>query len=229
MSAVVVAALTGRAYHLRSPSLWVWLTLTAPTADKSGNIKENRRAAKLRYLCFFSSTPPPATTVFPSQTTTPSVASLSFPLHHCFRAVRRGMWHHKNSPEVSWLVTSTAACLVSGFPQGKLWSGPCLCASRLLAKKGEEKKIFNRMFLHLVNWQNSLLEPCFSEQICGRVSDWQREEFGKWKRNELLSLDKLSEPAALLCVGFQKSIQGVITEQMCRIECLKKLKKVSFS
>lgn len=146
-------------------------------------------------VSFHQAPPPPATTVSPSQITAPSVASLSFPLHCRFRAVRRGMWHHKNSPEVSWLVTSTAACLVSGFPQGKLWSGPCLCTSRLFAKKGKrrKKKRINRMFLHLVNWQNSLLEPCLSEQICGRLSDWQREEFGKWKQDELLSLDKVSE------------------------------------
>lgn len=185
--------LTGWAY-LHSRLLWVWLPLTAPTADKRGNIKENRRAAELRHQCFFSSShppPPPATTISPSQTTAPSVASLFFPLHRRFRAVRRGMWHHKNSPEVSWLVTSTAACLVSGFPQGKLWSGPCLCTSRLL--KGKRKKIFNRMFLHLVNWQNSFLEPCLGKQICGRVSDWQWGEFGMWKQDELLSLDKESE------------------------------------
>lgn len=140
MSALFESALTGQAYHLRSPSLWVWLLLTAPTADKSGNIKENRRAAELRHQRFFSSTPlPPATTVSPFQTTAPSVVSLSLPLHR-FRAVRRGMWHHKNSPEVSWLVTSAVACLVSGFPQGKLWSGLCLCTSRRLAKKRKRKK-----------------------------------------------------------------------------------------
>lgn len=50
--------LTGWAY-LHSRLLWVWLPLTAPTADKRGNIKENRRAAELRHQCFFSSSHPP--------------------------------------------------------------------------------------------------------------------------------------------------------------------------
>lgn len=59
MSAVFDAALTGWAYHLYSPSQWVWLPLTAPTADKSGNIKENRRAAVLRHQRFILSSPPP--------------------------------------------------------------------------------------------------------------------------------------------------------------------------
>lgn len=160
---------------------------------KEGTLKktEELRSWDISVSFHQATPPPPATTVSPSQTTAPSVASLFFPLHHRFRAVRRGMWHHKNSPEVSWLVTSTAACLVSGFPQGKLWSGPCLCTSRLL--KGKRKKIFNRMFLHLVNWQNSFLEPCLGKQICGRVSDWQWGEFGMWKQDELLSLDKVSE------------------------------------
>lgn len=108
--------------------------------------------------------------IFPFKTTAPSLACLSCTLHHHLRGVRRGKWHHKYSPEVSWLITSMAACLVSGFPQGKLWSSPCLCTSRLFAKKGKRKR-FNRMFFHLVKWQNSLLELCLSERILGMVSE----------------------------------------------------------
>lgn len=68
MSVAEDAALTGRAYRLRSSSLQAWLPLTAPTADKSGNIKENRRAAQSTHQCFFSSSPPRPT--IPTTTST---------------------------------------------------------------------------------------------------------------------------------------------------------------
>lgn len=81
MSAAVDVALTGRAYRLCSSSLQAWLPLTAPTADKSGNIKENRRAAQLTHQCFFSSSPrppPPLTKRRLYQLSISSLYSLSF-------------------------------------------------------------------------------------------------------------------------------------------------------
>lgn len=144
MSVAEDAALTGRAYRLCSSSLQAWLPLTAPTADKSGNIKENRRAAQSTHQCFFSSSPPPP----------------HHPNHHLHerlllflffpstqrqgvRAVESGKWHHKNSPAVSRLIMSAAACLVSGFPQASC--DPALVSAhqdsspRRGGKKGEKK------------------------------------------------------------------------------------------
>lgn len=196
MSAMVVAALTGRVSRLRSPSLWVWLPLTAPTADKSGNIKENRRAAKLRYqgFFFFSSSPHlPLLSPLPKQEL-PSLLVFPFPYIHASELSEGGcditrIFQKSRGSSRQWQLvlcqaSPKASCdpaLVSAHQDG-------------LPRKGKrKKKKLNRMFLHLVNWQNSLLKPRLSEQICGRVSDWQRKEFGKWKRDELLSLDKVSE------------------------------------
>lgn len=146
--------------------------------------------------------------IFPSKTTASSLACLSCTLHHPLRGVRRGKWHHKYSPEVSWLITSMAACLVPGFPQGKLWSSPCPCTSRLFAKKGKRKR-FNRMFFHLVKWQNSLLEPCLSERILGRVSDWQRDELAIESRMNFWVWTWCQNCSVVLC-GIPESIQGEI-------------------
>lgn len=92
MSAAVDAALTGWAYRLCGSSVQAWLPLTAPTADKSGNIKENRRAAQSTHQCFFSSSPPllTPTSPFPYWTTTSTSTSspqqlllvLVFPVPH---------------------------------------------------------------------------------------------------------------------------------------------------
>lgn len=142
MSVAEDAALTGWAYRLCSSSLQMWLPLTALTADKSGNIKENRRATQSTYLCFFSSSPPP-------QSPPPPAAAPSFP--HLPRTPRRGVrelsrggkWHHRNVPAVSRLIMSAAACLVSGFPQASC--DPALVSAhqdslpRRGGKEGEKK------------------------------------------------------------------------------------------
>lgn len=137
MSAVVIAALTGLAYHLRSPSLWVWLPLMASTAEKSTNIKENRRAAELRHQYFFSSSsPPPATTVSPFQTTAPSVASLSFPYTTVSKLSEGGcditrISQKSRGSSRQW---QPVLCLP---PR----QGPCLAHQDCLSRKRREKTI----------------------------------------------------------------------------------------
>lgn len=202
MSAAMDATLTGRAYRLCSSSLQAWLPLTAPTADKSGNIKENRRAAQLTHQCFFSSSPQPLPPIFKHHLQQLSSSSLyssfSCTLHQGVRAVESGKWHHKNLPAVSRLIMSAAACLVSGFPQASC--DPALISAhqdsspRSGEKEGEKK--INRMFFHLVNWQHHLLELCLSKWSVWRGLRLAEGRIGKWKHGELLSLDKVSE---LLC------------------------------
>lgn len=155
MSVAEDAALTGRAYLLCSSSLQMWLPLTAPTADKSGNIKENRRATQSTYPCFFSSSPPPLLLPHKPPPRTPTSISKQLLLFLVFPEPRAGVselsrggweegkWHHRNVPAVSRLITSAAACLVSGFPQASC--DPALVSAhqdsspRRGGKEGEKK------------------------------------------------------------------------------------------
>jgi len=136
MSVAEDAALTGRAYRLCSSSLQTWLPLTAPTADKSGNIKENRIGAQSTYQCFFSSNP---TTLLPATTSSSSFYSLSSqsPTPGC-QSCREGEVTSQGfaSSLEAHHVSGSLSCV--RLPPGKLWSSPRLGTSRLLAKEGRE-------------------------------------------------------------------------------------------
>lgn len=169
MSVAADAALTGRAYRLRSSSLQAWLPLTAPTADKSGNIKENRRAAQSTHQCFFSSSPLPRPTIPSTSTTSTSgsfySSSSQYPTPGCQSCrVREVTSQEFASSLEAHHVSGSLSCV--RLPPGKLWSSPRLGTSRLLAEEGREegREKINRMFFHLVNWQHRLLERCLSKR-----------------------------------------------------------------
>lgn len=166
MSVAEDAALTGRAYRLRSSSLQAWLPLTAPTADKSGNIKENRRAAQSTHQCFFSSTPPAPPSQPPPPRAAPSIPLFSqYPTPGCQSCREREVTSQEFASSLeAHHVSGSLSCV--RLPPGKLWSSPRLGTSRLLAEEGREegREKINRMFFHLVNWQHRLLERCLSKR-----------------------------------------------------------------
>ena len=199
MSAAVDAALTGRAYRLCSSSLQAWLPLTAPTADKSGNIKENRRAAQSTHQCFFSSSPsspPPLPKHHLHRRSGCSLYSLSslYPTPGCQSCREREVTSQEFASSLeAHHVSGSLSCV--RLPPGKLWSSPRLRTSRLLAEEGREggREKINRMFFHLVNWQHRLLERCLSKRSVWKGFRLAEGRVGKWRHGELLSLDEVSE------------------------------------
>lgn len=182
MSAVVDVAVTSWVYCLCSSSLRVWLPLTAPMVDKSGNIKENRRAVELRHQCFFSSSPhlPPPSPIFKQHL----LLLLLFPVSCIAVSELSEGGSDITRSLVAHHVNGSLSCV--RLPQGKLWSGPCLCTSRLLAKK-ERKKYLTECFPILLTDSIVCLSPPLRYvegfQI-GKGKNWQVEvgwiiEFGQ--------------------------------------------------
>lgn len=231
MSAAVDAALTGRAYRLCSSSLQAWLPLTAPTADKSGNIKENRRAAQSTHQCFFSSSPsspPPLPKHHLHRRSGCSLYSLSslYPTPGCQSCREREVTSQEFASSLeAHHVSGSLSCV--RLPPGKLWSSPCLHTSRLLAEEGREggREKINRMFFHLVNWQHRLLERCLSKRSVWKGFRLAEGRVGKWRHGELLSLDEVSE--LLRCFAWVSRIHLRCDRRTSVEECLiKKLQRL---
>lgn len=199
------AALTGRAYRLCSFSLQTWLPLTAPTADKSENIKENRRGTQLTYQCFFSSSPPPPpqTSIFNSSSLQSS--SPQNPSSGCQNCREGEVTSQEFASSLeAHHVSGSLSCVRLPPPQASC--DPALVSAhqgsspRRGGKEGEKK--INRMFFHLVNWQHRLLEP-LSQQAersqIGRGKNWQVKAW--W----IIELGWGVRASALLRLGFQKA------------------------
>lgn len=130
--------LTGRAYLLCSSYLQVWLQLTALTADKSGNIKENRRAAELRHRDLFSSSPHPGTTLpkqqllllFISPVPDTTMSELSEWGSDIRRIHQKSAAHHVNG----------SLCCVR-LPPRQAVIQPLSLHIKIACQEGEEKKI----------------------------------------------------------------------------------------
>lgn len=197
MSDALDVPLTGQAYRLCSSSLQAWLWLTAQTADKSADIKENRRAAQSTHQCFFSS----STHLPPPRPPPPALQKLLLLLSSHRPAAAPGCWSCRKGEVTSQeFASSLEAHHVNGslscvrLPPGKLWSSPRLRTSRLSAKEEREggRAKINRMFFHLVNWQHRLLEPCLSKPSVWNAFRLAEGRIGKWKHGKLLSLDDVS-------------------------------------
>lgn len=123
---------TGRAYLLCSSGLQVRLQLTALTADKSGNIKEIRRAAELRHRYLFSSPTPP----FPNSGAF-SCSSFAYPRQNC----------QKGGSDIRRILQKSVARHVNGslrcvrLPPRLAVIQPLSLHIKIARQEGEEKEI----------------------------------------------------------------------------------------